>query len=114
MLLLTYLAVGAFAGLLAGLFGIGGGMVIVPVLVIAGLVFGRFIRRLSKETQDEQAHGAHCAAPIGPSIPKRSSEYGSRPGEAEASLISCAVCHGPAHQTGPSSATSRSAAKTSR
>ena len=34
MLLLTYLAVGAFAGLLAGLFGIGGGMVIVPVLVI--------------------------------------------------------------------------------
>ncbi|GAA6134702.1 sulfite exporter TauE/SafE family protein [Oceaniserpentilla sp. 4NH20-0058] len=34
MLILTYLAVGAFAGLLAGLFGIGGGMVIVPVLVI--------------------------------------------------------------------------------
>ncbi|MFY0700207.1 MAG: sulfite exporter TauE/SafE family protein [Bermanella sp.] len=34
MLLLTYLAVGAFAGLLAGLFGIGGGLVIVPVLVI--------------------------------------------------------------------------------
>ncbi len=33
-LLLIYLAVGAFAGLLAGLFGIGGGMVIVPVLVI--------------------------------------------------------------------------------
>lgn len=34
LLILTYLAVGAFAGLLAGLFGIGGGMVIVPVLVI--------------------------------------------------------------------------------
>jgi uncharacterized membrane protein YfcA len=34
MLLLAYLAVGAFAGLLAGLFGIGGGLVIVPVLVI--------------------------------------------------------------------------------
>ena len=34
MLILTYLIVGAFAGLLAGLFGIGGGMVIVPVLVI--------------------------------------------------------------------------------
>jgi len=33
-LLLIYLAVGAFAGLLAGLFGIGGGLVIVPVLVI--------------------------------------------------------------------------------
>lgn len=34
MLLLTYLAVGAVAGLMAGLFGIGGGMIIVPVLVI--------------------------------------------------------------------------------
>ena len=34
MLILTYLLVGALAGLLAGLFGIGGGMVIVPVLVI--------------------------------------------------------------------------------
>jgi len=34
LLILTYLAVGTFAGLLAGLFGIGGGMVIVPVLVI--------------------------------------------------------------------------------
>lgn len=33
MLFLTYMAVGAFAGVLAGLFGIGGGMVIVPVLV---------------------------------------------------------------------------------
>ena len=30
-----YLAVGAFAGLLAGLFGIGGGMVIVPVLIFS-------------------------------------------------------------------------------
>lgn len=40
MLLLTYLAVGAFAGLLAGLFGIGGGMVIVPVLVITFEVLG--------------------------------------------------------------------------
>lgn len=34
MLLLTYLGVGAVAGLMAGLFGIGGGMIIVPVLVI--------------------------------------------------------------------------------
>lgn len=34
MLIVTYLLVGALAGLLAGLFGIGGGMVIVPVLVI--------------------------------------------------------------------------------
>ncbi|MEH6348038.1 MAG: sulfite exporter TauE/SafE family protein [Bermanella sp.] len=34
ILLLSYLLVGAFAGLLAGLFGIGGGLVIVPVLVI--------------------------------------------------------------------------------
>ena len=33
-ILLVYLAVGAFAGLLAGLFGIGGGLVIVPVLVM--------------------------------------------------------------------------------
>lgn len=32
---LLYLIVGAFAGLLAGLFGIGGGLVIVPVLIIA-------------------------------------------------------------------------------
>jgi uncharacterized membrane protein YfcA len=32
---LLYLMVGAFAGLLAGLFGIGGGMVIVPVLIIS-------------------------------------------------------------------------------
>lgn len=31
--LLLYLAVGAFAGLIAGLFGVGGGLVIVPVLV---------------------------------------------------------------------------------
>ena len=31
--LLIYLAVGAFAGTLAGLFGVGGGLVIVPVLV---------------------------------------------------------------------------------
>jgi uncharacterized membrane protein YfcA len=35
MVLLVYLAVGAVAGLLAGLFGIGGGMVIVPALVLA-------------------------------------------------------------------------------
>jgi uncharacterized membrane protein YfcA len=33
-LLFIYLAVGAVAGLMAGLFGIGGGLVIVPVLVI--------------------------------------------------------------------------------
>lgn len=32
-ILLLYLAVGAFAGTLAGLFGVGGGLVIVPVLV---------------------------------------------------------------------------------
>jgi len=34
MIFLLFLAVGAIAGLLAGLFGIGGGMVIVPVLVL--------------------------------------------------------------------------------
>lgn len=34
MIFLLFLAVGAAAGLLAGLFGIGGGLVIVPVLVI--------------------------------------------------------------------------------
>lgn len=33
--LLLYLAVGAGAGLLAGLFGVGGGLIIVPALVIA-------------------------------------------------------------------------------
>lgn len=31
---LAYLALGAFAGVLAGLFGVGGGLVIVPVLVL--------------------------------------------------------------------------------
>jgi uncharacterized membrane protein YfcA len=35
MTFLLYLLVGAFAGVLAGLFGIGGGMVIVPVLIIS-------------------------------------------------------------------------------
>ena len=30
-----YLAIGAFAGLLAGLFGIGGGLIIIPLLLIA-------------------------------------------------------------------------------
>ena len=34
MTFLVYLLVGSAAGLLAGLFGIGGGLVIVPVLVI--------------------------------------------------------------------------------
>ena len=33
LLALTYLIAGAFAGVLAGLFGIGGGMIIVPVLI---------------------------------------------------------------------------------
>ena len=31
--ILYYLIAGAFAGLLAGLFGIGGGMIIVPALI---------------------------------------------------------------------------------
>ncbi len=35
MLLATYLLIGAIAGLLAGLFGVGGGIVIVPVLLIS-------------------------------------------------------------------------------
>jgi uncharacterized membrane protein YfcA len=35
MTFLLYLLVGAFAGVLAGLFGIGGGMVIVPVLIFS-------------------------------------------------------------------------------
>ena len=35
MLLLTYLILGACAGLIAGLFGIGGGLIIVPVLVFS-------------------------------------------------------------------------------
>ncbi|MBR9859105.1 MAG: TSUP family transporter, partial [Gammaproteobacteria bacterium] len=32
---LMYLALGAFAGTLAGLFGVGGGLIIVPVLIIS-------------------------------------------------------------------------------
>lgn len=35
MLLVVYMALGAIAGLLAGLFGIGGGVIVVPVLVLA-------------------------------------------------------------------------------
>ncbi len=35
MVILTYLVLGACAGLLAGLFGIGGGLIIVPVLVFS-------------------------------------------------------------------------------
>ena len=35
MTFILYLLVGAFAGVLAGLFGIGGGMVIVPVLIFS-------------------------------------------------------------------------------
>ena len=35
MLFAIYMALGAFAGLLAGLFGIGGGIIVVPVLVFA-------------------------------------------------------------------------------
>ncbi len=35
MVISFYLAVGALAGLLAGLFGIGGGLIIVPVLILA-------------------------------------------------------------------------------
>lgn len=34
-LLLTYLGIGAFAGVLAGLLGVGGGLVIVPLLVMS-------------------------------------------------------------------------------
>ncbi len=39
-LLLYYLAVGALAGLAAGLFGVGGGLVIVPVLVLSFVSVG--------------------------------------------------------------------------
>ena len=35
MILLAYLLLGAVAGVLAGLFGIGGGLILVPVLVHA-------------------------------------------------------------------------------
>lgn len=40
MFFLLYLVVGAFAGLLAGLFGIGGGLVIVPVLIFTFMATG--------------------------------------------------------------------------
>ena len=33
-IIMTYLGVGVIAGILAGLFGIGGGLIIVPMLVI--------------------------------------------------------------------------------
>lgn len=40
MFFLIYLLVGAFAGVLAGLFGIGGGLVIVPVLIFTFIALG--------------------------------------------------------------------------
>lgn len=40
MFFLLYLVIGAFAGLLAGLFGVGGGMVIVPVLIFSFIFVG--------------------------------------------------------------------------
>ena len=39
-LILLYLATGMFAGLLAGLFGIGGGLIIVPLLLISFRIQG--------------------------------------------------------------------------
>ena len=39
-LILLYLATGVFAGLLAGLFGIGGGLIIVPLLLISFRIQG--------------------------------------------------------------------------
>ena len=38
--LLTYLLVGSFAGILAGMFGVGGGIIIVPVLVFVFSILG--------------------------------------------------------------------------
>ncbi|MFT7179493.1 MAG: putative membrane protein YfcA, partial [Oceanospirillaceae bacterium] len=35
MIFVAYMALGAIAGLLAGLFGIGGGVIVVPALVLA-------------------------------------------------------------------------------
>lgn len=40
LLFLLYLLVGVFAGVLAGLFGIGGGLVIVPVLIFSFIAIG--------------------------------------------------------------------------
>ncbi|WP_219592594.1 sulfite exporter TauE/SafE family protein [Aeromonas salmonicida] len=40
MLFMGYLLLGAFAGMLAGLFGIGGGLIIVPVLVVSFRAMG--------------------------------------------------------------------------
>ncbi len=40
MIFIAYMALGAIAGLLAGLFGIGGGVIVVPVLVLAFNVQG--------------------------------------------------------------------------
>jgi hypothetical protein len=44
---LLYLALGACAGVLAGLFGVGGGIIIVPVLVFSFTLQGS-IRRSSR------------------------------------------------------------------
>ncbi len=35
MIFVAYMVLGAIAGMLAGLFGIGGGIIVVPVLVLA-------------------------------------------------------------------------------
>lgn len=40
LLFLLYIIVGAFAGVLAGLFGIGGGLVLVPVLIFSFIAVG--------------------------------------------------------------------------
>ncbi len=56
MLLLSYLVLGACAGLIAGLFGIGGGLIIVPVLVFS---FG--VQGMSPEVLTHVAVGTSLA-----------------------------------------------------
>lgn len=61
--LLVYLVLGAFAGVLAGLFGIGGGLVIVPVLILS---FG--FQGVSSEVATHLAVGTSLATIIFTSV----------------------------------------------
>ena len=64
--LLMYVALGAAAGTLAGLFGIGGGLIIVPVLVFSFTAQG-----ISPEVLTHMAVGTSLATIVVTSISSR-------------------------------------------